>query len=193
MSPADRDLQSLVCALGAESSAAESDAIAQIVALFNRYAPAVRALLLRRLGNLDDAREASQEVFLHLWRQARQGRLESEARAYLFVAAENVARDWRRRARSRASDRHEPLEGHEELPTHEPDGVDAAHWREGLARVLDAVRELPPETQRIFGLYHGSRMTYPDIARQLGVTTRTVERHMAQALAHCKNRIRAWL
>jgi RNA polymerase sigma-70 factor (ECF subfamily) len=59
--------------------------------------------------------------------------------------------------------------------------------------VVDSIKELPAETQRIFFLYHGSRMTYPDIARELGITTRTVERHMAQAIAHCKLRIKAYL
>ncbi len=173
-----------------ESAASPS----QVACLFAEYAPAVRAFLLRRLGNLEDAREAAQEVFLHLWRQEQKGRLEGEARAYLFTAAENWVRDCRRRAFVRVSDRHEPIEGHtEELLAAEQDGAEVVHWCRGLEVVAACIGELPAQTQRIFSLYHGSRMNYTDIARELGITTRTVERHMAHALAHCKARLKDYL
>jgi RNA polymerase sigma factor (sigma-70 family) len=164
-----------------------------VARLFQVYAPAVRAFFVRRLGNLDDAREATQEVFLHLWRQEQSGRLESEAAGYLFRAAENQARDCRRRARTRVMDKHEPLEGHEELTEPAPESAEVVHWQRGLEMVMEAIKELPADTQRIFTLYHGSRMSYTEIAKHLGITPRTVERHMAQALAHCKTRLKAYL
>lgn len=169
-----------------------ADTRSQVTQLFQDYAPAVRAFFLRRLGNREDAREATQEVFLHLWRQERSGRLHAGARGYLFTAAANHARDCRRRARTRASDQHDSLD-HNELPDPLPENAEVVHWADGLRMVAQCMQELPIETQRIFMLYHGSGMTYTDIARHLRITTRTVERHMAQAIAHCKRRLQEYL
>ena len=162
--------------------------------LFEEFAPAVRAFLLRRLGNIEDAREGAQEIFLSLWRREQQGQLLDEARAYLFTAADNWAKDHRRKARTHVAHRHEPMdEAHHRLLASEPGGDEVVHWRRGLEMLVSSIRELPPDTQRIFDLYHGGQMTYTEIARELGITTRTVERHMAQAIAHCKVRLRAYL
>lgn len=163
-----------------------------VARLFRDCAPAVRAFFLRRLRNPEDAQEATQEVFLQLWRQERNGFLGTEARAYLFTAAGNLARDFQRRARARVSDRHESLAQHE-LAAPTPECLDVVHWTAGLSRVAGSLGELPPDTQRIFMLYHGSRLTYTEIARQLAITPRTVERHMAHAIAHCKTRLKEWL
>ena len=175
---------------GHESFGARS----KVARLFEEYAPALRAFLLRRLGNVDDAREASQEVFLHLWRQESKGLLREGARAYLFTAAGNWVKDCRRRAATCVLDKHESLDAIAEgVALAGPAGDDVVHWRRGLEVVVDGMSELPPATQRIFDLYHGSRMSYADIAKELGVTTRTVERHMAHALAHGRARLEAYL
>lgn len=168
------------------------DTRSQVTQLFQDYAPAVRAFFLRRLGNREDAREATQEVFLHLWQQERRGRLHAGARAYLFTAAANHARDCRRRARTRASDQHDSLD-HDDLPDSLPEYAEIVHWTAGLRVVAQCMQELPAETQRIFMLYHGSRMSYTGVARHLRITTRTVERHMAQAIAYCKRRLQEYL
>lgn len=166
----------------------------RVARLFEEFAPAVRAFLLRRVGNVEDAREGAQEIFLNLWRREQQGQLEDEARAYLFTAADNWAKDCRRKALTHVVQQHEPMEErHDNLPAGEAAGEEVVHWQRGLEMVIKAMRELPPITQRIFELYHGRQLTYTQIARQLGVTTRTVERHMAHALAHCRLRLKAYL
>jgi len=176
-----------------EIASNQPDARLKVVRLFEEYGASVRAFLLRRLGNIEDAREAAQEVFMHLWRQERKGLLESDARAYLFTAAANRVKDCRRRALTDVSYQHEPLDGRQELASSEPDEVETLHWRQGLDLIADCMKELPADTQRIFVLYHGSRMNYTDIAEALGITKRTVERHMAHAISHCKARLKDYL
>ena len=48
-------------------------------------------------------------------------------------------------------------------------------------------------TRIVFLLHHVERLTYPEIARRQGVTTRTVEREMARALTHCAERLQPFL
>lgn len=194
MASVENEIETRQPAPDSSAAAPAAPAISGVARLFEKYAPAIRALLLRRLGNIDDAREGAQEVFLNLWRREQKGALDSDARAYLFTAAENWARDCRRKAVSHVVDKHEPLEeGHERLPSHAPGGEETVHWRRGLEMLMESVKELPPDTQRVFDLHHGSRMTYTEIAKVMGVAPRTVERHMAQAIAHCKLRLKAYL
>jgi len=193
MRPVEHDLNTSVSAPDQAAALPKHEAATcRMSRLFEDYAPALRAFLLRRLGNIEDAREATQDVFLNLWRQEQKGLLQSEASAYLFTSADNWVKDCRRKARSHVLDRHEPLDGHDPA-AHQPNEEEVVHWRQGLELVMECIKELPLETQRIFHLYHGSRMSYTDIAEELGITSRTVERHMAQAIAHCKPRLKAYL
>lgn len=179
---------------GSDADAAgQAPARPRVARLFQEFAPAVRAFLLRRLGNIEDAREGAQEIFLNLWRREQQGGLEHEARAYLFASAENWVRDCRRRARRHGVDKHDSTQENNPIPDPSPGGEDVVHWQRGLEMVTRSIEELPRETQRIFEMHHIAGMTYSQIARELGITTRTVERHMANAIAHCKLRLKAYL
>jgi RNA polymerase sigma factor (sigma-70 family) len=191
MRPVENELDTLVSVPDSAAAPKPQPVLSRMARLFEEYAPAVRAFLLRRLGNIDDAQEAAQEVFVQLLRQEQKGLLESEARGYLFTVADNWAKDCRRKARSHVLEKHEPLDG-QDIEAPEPADEEAIHWRQGLELVIACVQELPIQTQRIFYLYHGSRMSYSDIATELGITARTVERHMAQAITHCRPRLQAY-
>jgi DNA-directed RNA polymerase specialized sigma24 family protein len=52
---------------------------------------------------------------------------------------------------------------------------------------------LRPSTRTVFLLHHVERLTYAQIARKQGVTTRTVEREMARALSHCAVQMQQFL
>src|SRR5262249_44278927 len=136
--------------------------------LFEHYAPALRAFLVRRLGNIEDAREATQDVFLNLWRQPK-GLLKGDPGPYLFASAENWVRDCRRKAVTHVLDQHEPLDGSERqgLIADQLDSEETVYWRQGLELVVECIRELPAQTQLIFNLYHGSTMSYTEIAEEL--------------------------
>jgi RNA polymerase sigma-70 factor (ECF subfamily) len=56
-----------------------------------------------------------------------------------------------------------------------------------------ALAGLRESTRAVFLLHHVERLTYPEIARRQGVTTRTVEREMARALTHCAGQLQPFL
>ncbi len=62
-----------------------------------------------------------------------------------------------------------------------------------MRQLEESLAGLRPSTRQVFLLYHLENLTYPDIARRLAITTRTVEREMARALAHCAERVRPFL
>jgi RNA polymerase sigma-70 factor (ECF subfamily) len=56
--------------------------------------------------------------------------------------------------------------------------------RQEAARVLIAVRNLPPRTREAFALHRFEDMTYEAIARRLGISVSAVSKLVARALAH---------
>jgi len=69
----------------------------------------------------------------------------------------------------------------------------ATHWRKGMHELESALGGLRSSTRTVFLLHHVECLTYPEIARRQGVTTRTVEREMARALSHCAERLQPYL
>lgn len=54
--------------------------------------------------------------------------------------------------------------------------------KDDLRCVLQAINSLPPRCQQAFVLHRFHNLSYPAIARKMGVSTGTVEKHIAEAL-----------
>lgn len=159
---------------------------------FRRHAKELGKFLRSHLSNDQDVDECMQETMLKAWRVEQRGKLQEETPGFLFSTALNVVRDHRRRAKSRHENAHEDLpEAGLEVGT---PGVESfAYWKQGVHELQDSLKDLRPSTRSIFLLYHVENLSYLDIANRLGITTRTVEREMARALAHCSSRVRPYL
>lgn len=51
-----------------------------------------------------------------------------------------------------------------------------------MATFVNGVKALPGVHRDVFILHHVKGLTYPEIARELGISVRSAERYMAQAL-----------
>jgi RNA polymerase sigma-70 factor (ECF subfamily) len=60
---------------------------------------------------------------------------------------------------------------------------------EELARMLDAIEELPPKCKQVFLLSRARGMTYPEIARHCGISVKMVEKQISRALAACLKKV----
>jgi RNA polymerase sigma factor (sigma-70 family) len=162
----------------------ESRAAARIDALYERHGDELRRFLGSRLRNRNDIDDCIQETFFNVWRQEIRGRLRDDTRGYLFTTAMNVARDLCRRGRARKETQQEPLTDYIESTGSTDDGDKLLSSREGLRLVENELANISPSTRRVFLLHHAMHMSYDEISRHLGISTRTVEREMAKALAH---------
>ena len=152
-----------------------------VLDLFRSHANKVRRYLSWRLKNPEDAKDAAQEVFLRLWRQEREGSLREGAVGYMHAAASSVATDVER---WRTLHRPEYLGDFEveqvAAPASNPD--DLQHWRDAMSTFVNGVKALPDMHRDLFVLHHVKGLTYPEIARELGISLRSAERYMSQAL-----------
>jgi len=137
--------------------------------------------LRSHLGNAADAADLAQDTFLRLLQRTE--RLELSApRAFLRTIARGLVIDhWRREELHRAY-----LETIAHLPAAEAPSLETRalllELLEHIARLLDGLK---PKVRKAFLLSQCEGMPHKDIAAQLGVSLRTVERYVADALFHC--------
>lgn len=159
----------------------------RITELAMQFQPALRRYFLRRRLNRDDAEDAVQEVFVRLSRRAGLAMIDN-IEGYLFETAASVAIDHQRRGRVRSYDRHDSYDDERHgLPDFASDRV--LQGRQELQVVLAALRELPERSRNVFILARLEQMRHAEIARRLGISVSTVEKHVVRALAHLALRL----
>jgi len=162
----------------------EVRAAVRIDVLYERHGNELRRFLTSRLRNRSDIDDCIQETFFNIWRQEMRGTLREDIRGYLFTTAMNVARDICRRGRARKEAQQEPLSDHMDSMRSTDDAEGLLSSREGLRLVESELANIRPSARKVFLLHHVMHMSFDEIARKLGISTRTVEREMARALTH---------
>jgi RNA polymerase sigma factor (sigma-70 family) len=157
---------------------------AQVVALFREHNAALVAFLRARLNSHADAQEVAQEVYLKLLSLDEATRIDSP-RAFLFRAASNLAVD---RLRMRMVRANAPLDPDSDdwhvTPIPEQHASAVEQW----SRLRQALDELPPKTSRAFVMHVVDGRDFATIARDMKLSERMVRYHVANALAHCRER-----
>ena len=141
----------------------------------------LNAWLRSRLGNAADAADLAQDTFLRLLN--RHELLELKApRAFLRTVARGIVIDhWRREELERAY-----LEAIAHQPCHETPSPESRQLvlelLESIAKMLDGLK---PKVRQAFLLAQCEGMPYKQIAEQMSVSLRSLERYIADALYHC--------
>ncbi|MGQ0714166.1 MAG: sigma-70 family RNA polymerase sigma factor [Gemmatimonadaceae bacterium] len=176
--------------------AAETDIIRRMAAgderalgeLYDRWSASVYALVLRLLGDPEDAEDVVEEVFWQAWRQA--GRYQSErgqVSAWLMTIARSRGLD---RLRSRRR-RPETLlaEVTEDLPMSAPDPLATAAGSERRARVLSALSELPSEQRQAVEMAYFDGLSQTEIAERTAQPLGTVKTRVRLAMQKLRERL----
>ena len=135
-----------------------------------------------------DDEDAVQEVFVRLTRRHGLSSQVGRPDNYLFAVAANVASDAHRMHKAHAVNRQDVYD--EAL--HAPLTCDAGEifeGRETLWTVIVALKELPERTRTIFVLARLEHMRQAEIARRLGVSLNTVEKHLQKAAGYLGKRV----
>lgn len=152
--------------------------------LFEQYQLSLYRYLTRLLHSRDEAKEILQETYLRILRQPTFDHVRSNARAYLFQTATNLARDLFRRKALRG------IEAERELFS--ASGLDTPHWEswpdlalegEQVQRVIvRALQKLDPQVRSALLLHRFRGLKHQQISAWLGVSERTVERYIKEGL-----------
>lgn len=158
----------------------------QIAQVANR----IRERFQRRGKSKEDAEDLAQEAFLKFYAYGQNNEVK-EPEGFLTRTATNLAIDAARRAR-RAPFSSEPLEGFDDLsdPYPEPDEVLLAQLR--MRRLKEGLSALPERTRTILLAQRLDGLTYAEIARNEGISTSAVEKHIARAIQFLLNWMDGW-
>lgn len=162
-----------------------SPANAALARLYRAHAGELRGFARRRIGP-QEADDVVQDAYLHLLQRGSAAVLE-HPRPYLFRIAANLTVDFVRKSNIRLRYARESLGcpcNAEGAPSPEA----AAGGVMEMRRLIAALAELPLVCREAFLLNRIEQLSHAEIARRLGVSDRTIARHVARALEHLRKK-----
>lgn len=141
----------------------------------------VRGWLRKRVHSLpkQDADDLLQEVYARLW--SVDFTHVANGRSYFYSAVRNLLLEHARRARIVPMERLGEIEALR-IPSEEPGPERRASARQDLERLERIVQTLPEKCRRAFCLQKFQGLSQREIAAEMGLSEKTVEKHLATAL-----------
>jgi RNA polymerase sigma factor (sigma-70 family) len=161
-----------------ESDAAPSSPARDYGSFYRATVAPLRAYLARLLGDRDEAQDVAQNAFVRIQSAVNDGRAR-EPRLLLFATARRLALNEIRRRRNQRVD--PSATGLDDLHSAEPPVERIVAARQELARFEEILLRLPPGCRQVFLLRKVDNLSHGEIARRLGISTKTVENHMTRA------------
>jgi len=146
--------------------------------LFAESRQALHRYIRRFVGSSETAKEIVQEAFLRTYRQRESV---TTLRAFLFSTARNLAaNEYRHR---RTMERGTLGDLSDSWVKTERESLEAELLRDERNRLIqEAVDRLPPQCRAAFALRVFHECSYKEVADRLGISAKTVEKHIARGL-----------
>lgn len=163
-------------------------------ALMDRWAPKLTAFLMKITGNYQVAVDLSQETFVRLYGARKRYRPQGAFSTYLFSIAANLARNharWKRRHPTVSLDA-TTNDGRPLVPESSdsrPGPDDRAGTVERYREVREALLALPHDLREAISLFVYEGMSYAEIARVAGCSSKAAETRIYRARLALKERL----
>jgi RNA polymerase sigma-70 factor (ECF subfamily) len=146
--------------------------------LFAESRQALHRYIQRFVGSSETAQEIVQEAFLRTYRQRESV---TTLRAFLFSTARNLAANEYRHRRTMERDALGNF-GDSWVKT-ERESLEAELLRDERNQLMqEAIDRLPPQCRAAFALRVFHECSYKEVADRLGISAKTVEKHIARGL-----------
>ena len=141
---------------------------------------ALMAFLRRHWPHPDELHDLRQELYARLY-EAASRTLPTQPKAFLFASARHLMADRLRRAKVVS------IEPMGDLPPSHVlvDEVSPERWcggRQSLRRLAQALDRLPDRCREVVWLRRVEELSQKDVALRLGISEKTVEKHIAKAM-----------
>jgi RNA polymerase sigma-70 factor (family 1) len=146
--------------------------------LFTESRQALHRYIQRFVGSSETTKEIVQEAFLRTYRQRESV---TTLRAFLFSTARNLAaNEYRHRRSVERGILRDCSESHFRT---DQDSLEAEVLRDERNRLIEeAIDRLPPQCRAAFALRVFHECSYKEVANRLGISPKTVEKHIARGL-----------
>lgn len=168
-------IKNIICKL----KAGDKDAFAE---LYKIYYPRILSFLIKMLKNKDMSEEITQEVFFRLWVNHQKLNPEMSYDSYFFSIAKNLVLNLYKKQEAE----YNYLTSLGEEFFEENNTFEFIE----LQQLLDeTVAKMPPQQQFIFRLSREEGLLNAEIAEKLGISKRTVEKHISNPLSVLRKKI----
>ena len=158
--------------------------------LFKFYYPGLVIFASNIIVNRDEAEEIVQDFFVRLWEHRENIRSESTLKSYLFTSVKNRSINYLKNAQVKQNVIEELKKQMESEMRYNPDVyVDTELQR----RLKNAFTKLPPRTSEIFTLSRFKGFSNDEIANELGLSKRTVETQVSNALKILRKELQEYM
>jgi len=157
--------------------------------MFENYYRELVGFLSARLGNAQAAEDVAHDAYVRVLERTSDEPIE-QPRAFLYRTALNLVIDGHRRTALRKSEPLEVLDNEERFFSPSPQWEMDQNQR--LQLIQQALSELPTACRDCFLLRKLEGLSHVEIAERLGVSRSVVEKHIVNAMKHCRIRIRQW-
>ena len=152
-------------------------------AVFLRWYPQVQKFLLSLVKEETLAEDLAQSVFMKVWLNRERLDPGKSLKNYLLVLSRNSALDVFKSKRNLVM---EDLATPPEKPS--SDRTDQmVEFAEARSRIMHAVEQMPAQRRTVFVMSRFQHLSSEEIAEILGLSVRTVEKHLQLALNNLRN------
>ncbi|MBK8815569.1 MAG: sigma-70 family RNA polymerase sigma factor [Methylococcaceae bacterium] len=155
-----------------------------IQSLFTRHRGELLWHLLKIVKCEETAAELAQESYLILVESAGKQTIE-QPRSFLFKVATNLALNHLRR--NKVAEVNSPYLEITEHAT--PSAEHTAEQTQRFERFIGMIDAMPPRSREIFLLHKVHGMPLKQVAAELGITVKAVEKHVTKGMALCRERL----
>lgn len=131
------------------------------------------------LRNMHDAEDVVQKTFCKLWDQRESLNIQSSVNSYLYRIVHN---DCLNVIQQQTSHKEHNLNYFSTINETEDSITDQIEVSELQQAIDKALSGLPPQCRRVFEMSRMEQLSYAEIAKQLNISTNTVENHISKAL-----------
>ncbi|MGH9857568.1 MAG: RNA polymerase sigma factor, partial [Acidobacteriota bacterium] len=171
-----------------ELQAGDEKAFEILVAEFER--PIVR-FLYRYLGNMEEAKEVCQDVFIKVFRGLPHFQNQCSLKTWIYRITLNTVLNEKRRWYQRLKDRFMGLEGISQTKLDSlPDPEMSLTMSERCRRVNVALRKLRPDHRAVLVLRDLEGLSYQEISASLDLNIGTVKSRLARARQEMKDAVK---
>jgi RNA polymerase sigma-70 factor (ECF subfamily) len=145
---------------------------------------------LRYVGDMEEAKELVQGMFLKIWIKRNKIEIASSLKSYLYKAVQNYALNYLQQQKIKQK----YVVDREHFPAQPSENGQLKLEEKELKEVIkNAILNLPEKRRKIFELSRFEDMKYKQIAEHLAISVKTVEAQMSKSLQYLRTVLKEYL
>ncbi|MDO5615088.1 MAG: sigma-70 family RNA polymerase sigma factor [Cruoricaptor ignavus] len=146
--------------------------------IYEKYHKRVYLFISKYVKSTDDICDITQNVFVHLWNYRHNLSKEHSAESILFKTSKQEIANWYRSEKLSICSDDEALD---RILADEPESA-LGETQSKINQVIEIIKALPEKRRTIFEKSKMQGLTYTEIATEMHLTEKAVERHISKAL-----------